>query len=94
MAGVLDTFNLDGFNLCQELVEKYSWEPDAKLVDVMGNAERAVDIIVSTLSADRRLGPGRVAAIKRRAFHAILDDEESRLGAIPGLFATLRREIG
>ena len=57
-------------------------------------AERMIDITVSTLPADRRLKPGRVAAIKRRAFLAILAEEEPRLTAIPALFATLRGEIG
>jgi patatin-related protein len=57
-------------------------------------AERAIDIVVSTLPADRRLRAGRVAAIKRRAFLAILDEEEPRLTTIPALFAELRAEIG
>jgi hypothetical protein len=35
-----------------------------------------------------------VAAIKRRAFLAILDEEEPRLTTIPALFAELRAEIG
>ncbi|HEU0067579.1 MAG TPA: DUF3376 domain-containing protein, partial [Sphingomonas sp.] len=55
-------------------------------------AERMIDIAVSTLPA--RLRAGRVAAIKRAAFLAILDEEEPRLTAIATLFATLRREIG
>ena len=57
-------------------------------------AERAIDIVVSALPADRRLRAGRVAAVKRRAFLAILDEEEPRLTAIPALFEALRREIG
>ena len=57
-------------------------------------AERAIDIIVSTLPGERRLRAGRVAAIKRRAFLAILDEEEPRLTAVRDLCATLRREIG
>jgi len=57
-------------------------------------AERAIDIVVSALPADRPLRAGRVAAIKRRVFLAILDEEEDRLTAIPALFADLRREIG
>ena len=57
-------------------------------------AERAIDITVSTLPAGLTLKPGRVAAIKRRIFVAILDEEEPRLTAIPALFADLRREIG
>jgi len=57
-------------------------------------AERMIDIVLSTLDADQRLKPGRTAAIKRAAFLAILDEEADRLTAIPGLFETLRREIG
>ncbi|WP_374942253.1 patatin-like protein [Sphingomonas sp.] len=55
-------------------------------------AERMIDITVSTLPV--RLRAGRVAAIKRAAFLAILDEEEPRLSSIAPLFATLRREIG
>jgi patatin-related protein len=57
-------------------------------------AERLIDIVLSTLPANSRLKPGRVAAIKTAAFTAILDEEEPRLTAIPGLIAALRREIG
>jgi patatin-related protein len=57
-------------------------------------AERMIDITVSTLPSSVRMKPGRVAAIKRSAFVAILDEEEPRLTAIPALFAELRAEIG
>ncbi len=57
-------------------------------------AERMIDITVSTLPATTRMRPGRVAAIKRAAFLAILDQEQPRLTAISALFATLRAEIG
>ena len=57
-------------------------------------AERMIDIAVSTLSAPSRLRAGRVAAIKRAAFLAILDEEEPRLAAIPALVATVRHELG
>ena len=57
-------------------------------------AERMIDIVVSTLPANVRLKPGRVAAIKRAAFVAILDEEEPKLSAIPALIAELRREVG
>ena len=55
-------------------------------------ADRLIDITVST--ATRRLPAGRVAAIKRRAFLAILDEEEPRLTAVAALIATLRKEVG
>lgn len=57
-------------------------------------AERMIDIVLSTLPAGSHLAPGRVTAIKRAAFLAILDEEEPRLTAIVPLFATLREEIG
>jgi patatin-related protein len=57
-------------------------------------AERMVDITVSTLPAGTRLRPGRVAAIKRALFRAILDEEASRLGAVATLVESLRAEIG
>ncbi|MCD2315707.1 patatin-like protein [Sphingomonas sp. IC-11] len=57
-------------------------------------AERMIDIIISALPADARLKPGSVAAAKRRAFHAILDEEEPRLTTAGALIASLRGEIG
>lgn len=57
-------------------------------------AERMIDITVSTLPSDARMKPGRVAAIKRAAFLAILDEEEPRLATATDLIATLRTEIG
>jgi len=57
-------------------------------------AERMIDIVLSSLPATATLKPGRVAAIKRAAFCAILDEEEPKLEAIPGLIASLRKEIG
>ncbi|THD35028.1 MAG: patatin-like protein [Sphingomonas sp.] len=57
-------------------------------------AERMIDIVVSALPPRTRMKPGRVAAIKRQLFHAILDEEEPRLGAVPGLIGALRKEVG
>ena len=57
-------------------------------------ADRLVDIILSTLPADNRPAPERVAEIKRTAFRAILDEEEPKLTTVPGLFKELRAEIG
>jgi patatin-related protein len=57
-------------------------------------AERLIDIVLSTLPPESGLAPERVAGMKRAAFTAILDEEEPRLQAIPGLFAELRAEIG
>ncbi len=57
-------------------------------------ADRLIDIVLSALPTEDGLPEGRVAEIKRSAFHAILDEEEPRLQAIPKLFAELRAEIG
>jgi len=57
-------------------------------------AERMIDIIVSALPHRARMKPGRVAAIKRQAFHAILDEEQARLNAVPDLIEALRKEVG
>ena len=57
-------------------------------------AERLIDIIVSTLPPTMRMKAGRVAAIKRAAFLAILDEEEPKLREIGPLIASLRTEIG
>lgn len=57
-------------------------------------AERMIDIIVSTLPMGARLRAGRLSAIKRAAFLAILDEEEPRLATAAGLIAQIRREIG
>jgi len=57
-------------------------------------AERMIDIVVSTLPSSARMKPGRVAAIKRAAFRAILDEEEPRLRAIGRVIDTIRAEVG
>lgn len=57
-------------------------------------ADRLIDIVVSTLPDHMKMKPVRIAAIKRDAFLAILDEEEPKLPQIAALFATLRREIG
>ena len=57
-------------------------------------ADRLIDIVHSSVPADRRLAAERIAALKREAFRAILVEERGRLTAIEGLFADLEREIG
>lgn len=57
-------------------------------------ADRLIDIVLSTLPSGRHLPPGRAEELKRGLFRAILDEEESRLTAIPRLFEQLRAEIG
>ena len=56
-------------------------------------ADRLIDIVVSTVADGAGLGPA-VAALKSRAFHAILAAERPHLTAIDDLFATLEKEIG
>jgi hypothetical protein len=55
-------------------------------------ADRLIDIIASTLPEP--LTGEALASAKREAFRAILEEERSRLTAIPGLFAELAAEIG
>jgi patatin-related protein len=57
-------------------------------------ADRLIDIIVSTIPGETPLATDVVARMKREAFLAILDEERSRLSAIPGLFEELAAEIG
>jgi hypothetical protein len=57
-------------------------------------ADRLIDIVVSTLPDTMPLAQDRIAAIKRAAFLAILDEEEPKLTHISALFSELRREIG
>ncbi|MGH6616094.1 patatin-like protein [Sphingomonas sp.] len=57
-------------------------------------SERVIDIVVSSLPDATRMKPGRIAAIKRAVFHAILDEEAPKLTAITALIESLRKEIG
>jgi patatin-related protein len=57
-------------------------------------ADRLIDIVASSVTAEGALAGEELAAIKRRAFHAILDEEEARLPKIAALIAELRVEIG
>ena len=57
-------------------------------------ADRLIDIVASSAGGDGALAPDELKAIKRRAFHAILDEEEARLPKVKALIAELRVEIG
>ncbi|WP_422058978.1 patatin-like protein [Sphingopyxis sp.] len=57
-------------------------------------ADRLIDIVSSGVSGEGALTADELAAIKRRAFHAILDEEEGRLPKVKALIAELRAEIG
>ena len=53
-------------------------------------AERMIDLVASTVDG---FDASDAAAFKRRAFLAILDEEEGRLKADRGLILQLRREV-
>lgn len=57
-------------------------------------ADRLIDIVASSATGEGALKADELAAIKRRAFHAILDEEEARLPKVAALIAELRNEIG
>lgn len=56
-------------------------------------AERMIDLIASTLPKGLALAPEEVARFKREAFQAILNEEDGRLLADPGLIGTIRAEV-
>ena len=57
-------------------------------------ADRLIDIVNSAVPEAKRLAPAAIAALKREAFRAILEEERPRLKAIGSLFEALDREIG
>lgn len=56
-------------------------------------AERMLDLVASALPAGSLFDPAELAALKREAFLAILDEEESRLTVDPGLVPGIRAEV-
>jgi patatin-related protein len=56
-------------------------------------AERMIDLVASTLPEGNGMAALDLAQLKKEAFLAILDEEESRLKADPGLVARLRTEV-
>lgn len=57
-------------------------------------ADRLIDIVASSVGGESALRTDELAALKRRAFYAILDEEEPRLPKVAALIAELRGEIG
>ncbi|PQM26145.1 DUF3376 domain-containing protein [Sphingopyxis lindanitolerans] len=57
-------------------------------------ADRLIDIVSSSVTGERAMPADELAVIKRRAFHAILDEEEDRLPKVKALIDELRDEIG
>jgi len=70
-----------------------AWRENDYLWGRLHGADRLIDVVVSALGPSDRMPPGRVARLKREAFHAILDEEEPRLAAVPELFRALRAEL-
>ena len=56
-------------------------------------AERLIDIMLSSLPAGHELPMDRVQFYQRLMFHAILDEEQERLGDIQPLITSLRAEV-
>jgi patatin-related protein len=56
-------------------------------------ADRLIDIVASSVTGDGALTAEALATLKRRAFHAILDEEEGRLPKVQMLIAEIRGEI-
>lgn len=56
-------------------------------------AERMVDLVASALPSGMVLDEAERAQFKREAFLAVLDEEEGRLQADPGLVAAVRTEV-
>ena len=59
----------------------------------LNGAERMVDIVLSTLEDESGITVADRARWRQRAFLAILDEEEARLTADPGLIPRLRAEV-
>lgn len=57
-------------------------------------ADRLIDIVASSVGGEGAIPTDELKAIKRRAFHAILDEEERRLPKVKALIDELRGEIG
>jgi patatin-related protein len=57
-------------------------------------ADRLIDILLSTIPADKGFSEQEVTKIKKRAFRAVLEEERPRLKHITALFGELDEEIG
>ena len=56
-------------------------------------AERMIDLVASALPRGHSFDPAELAALKREAFLAVLDEEDGKLLAEPGLVPGIRKEI-
>ncbi len=57
-------------------------------------AERLIAIVASAAPPGSEIAGDVVRALQKQAFRAILDEEEGRLVAVPGLIGALRAEVG
>ncbi|RYD39102.1 MAG: DUF3376 domain-containing protein, partial [Sphingomonadales bacterium] len=57
-------------------------------------ADRLIDIVASSVTGEGAVPADELKTLKRRAFHAILDEEEERLPKVKALIDELRVEIG
>lgn len=56
-------------------------------------AERMIELIASALEGDHALDERELDTFRREAFLTVLDEEQGRLNADPGLVGTLRAEV-
>ncbi|MFN5244021.1 MAG: DUF3376 domain-containing protein, partial [Novosphingobium sp.] len=56
-------------------------------------AERMIDLVASALPPGSIIDEQELAALKREAFLTVLDEEEPRLRADPGLVPRIRAEV-
>ncbi|MEM1131574.1 MAG: patatin-like protein [Pseudomonadota bacterium] len=56
-------------------------------------AERMIDLLVSTIDDASAIDPAVIKEFKRKAFHAVLDEEEKRLRTDRHLVPKIRREV-
>jgi patatin-related protein len=59
----------------------------------LDSAERMIDIMLSSLPPGQQPPPEDIVAFKKRAFTAVLDEEEERLKRVQPLIRTLREEV-
>jgi len=90
-----------GANACLRGVEFYNfgaffsraYRENDYLWGRLHGAERMIDLLASALPAGLVLDPAEMAAFKREAFLAVLEEEQDRLMADPGLVSGIRREV-
>ena len=59
----------------------------------LDSAERMIDIVLSSIAVGDRPSFDEIRGFKKRAFAAVLDEEEERLTTVKPLIASLRQEL-